>query len=105
MDGLEEVMERKFPCLQNIYPTVGCAAEPGEGEPCGATRYCENCEQCLMYIGQAWEMHAMEDALLNWFRRAVMHWGMVEDAADKFFVLDPAKVHRCGSNCPHRIQS
>ena len=103
--GLLEVFDELFPCMPRIFPTMGCEAGPNEGEACGQSRWCENCEIVLKLIGQAWEGHAMRDVSYAWIRKALFHWANVDVLGpDSFFRLDPDLVHRCSDTCEHRLR-
>ena len=105
--GLLEVMSQLLPCHKFLFPTVGTAASAGDpgAQPCGNMRYCENCGRFLQLIGQAWEMHAMTDAVAAWAKRAFLHWAGVADAGASWFELKQTLVHRCCEECPLRLES
>ena len=103
--GLQEVLQAVLPCHERCWVTTGTAAPPNLGDACGNSRYCENCEHCLKYIGQAWEMYAMTDVVTAWLRRALLHWAGVEDASGAWFKVDPGLEHRCSFGCSKALQT
>jgi len=52
------VLDSLFPCSENIFHTTGefCKEAVGASGPCGAKRYCRQCEQVLGLLGQAWRI-------------------------------------------------
>ena len=90
----------KFPCLEHIMAMTGLAASDGEGEACGVTRYCDNCETVLKNMVTGYEMNTMVNAMTNTIARALALWGGPA-ACQQEFALGPDgdKVHECGKNC------
>ena len=105
--GLEQILERKYPCYGTIFPLTGTAASPdcNVAVQCGATRYCTNCMAAIQMIGQAWEMHAMTDAVASWLLRTCLHWGGKDNASEGFYQLKQSMVHRCSDQCPLGLQT
>ena len=97
-----KLFDRLWPCHQQIYPTTGAPARPGEGEPCGQARYCENCAKVLRLLGQSWDVRVWTDYINMWLRTIIAKWTQTADANTiEWPLCKQEHVHECSACCQH----
>lgn len=97
---IQTALDNVWPCIPWIIPSLGIKSEmQSVGEPCGASRYCHNCEKVMTMLGQGWHAPIMIDvavALLTKIGERAMGHGSDADLMD----VKIDDVHVCGPGCP-----
>ena len=100
------VMEEMWPCAGQIYASTGMNAATGRGEPCGKSRYCQNCSKVIGMLGQSWDVRTMTDYLAAWLMKVVMTWTDAPGAQEIHWpAFDKSLCHDCSSNCSLHINN
>jgi hypothetical protein len=89
-----------LPCLGYVQVATGTA---GVVNTCGVSmcctdRYCKNCEQVLLMLGQAWHVQSMTDVAVAWLDKIIARHCLGDSSID-WFGRPPEPSHSCGPMC------
>jgi hypothetical protein len=99
---IAKALDELFPCMVWIIKSAGVRSHfQGVGEACGTSRWCRNCEQVFLHLGQAWHVPIMVDIAFALLKKIsdVNRNNDVMNSSCRNVVKEV--VHKCGPGCVH----